>query len=95
MGILRRNKSSADIEHRIRDAIAAMRPLLRNQELNVELLAFDGASGVATLRLEGDCPDCDLNVGALRTGIEAHLRLRVPEIAEVRTTTTGEKTRDG
>ena len=95
MGILRRNQSSADIEKRIRDAIASMRPLLRIQSLEVDLVTFDGASGVATLRLEGDCPDCDLNADALRTGIEAHLRLRVPEIEEVRTTTSPGKTRDG
>lgn len=95
MGILRRNKKSADIEHRIRDAIAAMRPLLRIQTVEVELTSFDAASGVALLRLEGDCPDCDLNAEVLRTGIEAHLRLRVPEINEVRTTTSPEATRDG
>jgi len=95
MGILRRNKTSADIEHRIRDAITSLRPLLRIHPLQVELESFDRASGVAVLRLEGDCPDCDLNADALRTGIEAHLRLRVPEIEEVRTTTTPEATRDG
>lgn len=95
MGILRRNQSSADVEHRIRDAIATMRPLLRIQELAIELVAFDAASGVATLRLEGDCPDCDLNADALQTGIQAHLRLRVPEIAAVRTTTAPAKDRDG
>ena len=95
MGILRRNRPSADIEHRIRDAIAAMRPLLRIQPLAIELVRFDPASGVAVIRMEGDCPECDLNADALRTGIEAHLRLRVPEINEVRTLTSPEATRDG
>ena len=95
MGILRRNQSSADIEHRIRDAIASLRPLLRIHPLQVELVSFDGESGVALLRLEGDCPDCDLNADALRTGIEAHLRLRVPEIEAVRTTTSPEAPRNG
>jgi len=95
MGILRRNQTSAEIERRIRDAIASMRPLLRTHTMEVELVSFDRASGVAVLRLDGDCPDCDLNADALATGIEAHLRLRVPEIEEVRTTTTAEAPRDG
>jgi Fe-S cluster biogenesis protein NfuA len=50
----------------------------------VELVEFQFESGVAVLRLSGDCPDCDLTAGHLRQGIEANLRQRVPEIREVR-----------
>lgn len=95
MGILRRTKSSTDIEHRIRDAIASMRPLLRMNTLEVELVRFEAPTGVAVLRLAGDCPDCDLHVDALTSGIEAHLKLRVPELEAIRTTTSLEKGRDG
>lgn len=50
----------------------------------MELVEFQFDSGVAVLRLSGDCPDCDLTAGHLRQGIEANLRRRVPEIREVR-----------
>jgi Fe-S cluster biogenesis protein NfuA len=75
----------AVVEGRIREAIAGLRPLLHVTEPeSVELLRFDLQSGVAVLRLDGGCPDCDMPATALMQGIEAHLRLRVPEIHVVR-----------
>jgi Fe-S cluster biogenesis protein NfuA len=73
------------IEARIRDALAGLRPLLHFESAHLELVRFEAASGVALLRLDGACPDCDLTAATLRQGIEAHLRLRVPEVREVRT----------
>jgi Fe-S cluster biogenesis protein NfuA len=87
MGIFgRRSTDRADVERRITDAITAMRPLLRIETVAIELQTFDAASGVAVLRIAGDCPDCDMSAIELRAGIEAHLQRRVPEIREVRTT---------
>lgn len=74
------------IETRIRDAIVGLRPLLHVSEPeSIELVHFDLQSGVAVLRLDGGCPDCDMPVAALMQGIEAHLKLRIPEIHVVRT----------
>ena len=95
MGILRRDKSGAGTEHRIRDAIASMQPLLRLGTAHVELVRFEPVEGIAVVRLEGDCPDCELNAEVLLTGIEAHLRLRVPEIRAVRTVPSPAVGRDG
>ena len=82
--MLRRARGGAEaIEHRIRDAIDELQPLLPLDEGKVELVRFDPASGVATLRLAGGCPECDLTLGSLLVGITAHLRMRVPEIREV------------
>jgi Fe-S cluster biogenesis protein NfuA len=79
------------IEGRIREAIAGLRPLLHVKTPEaIELLHFDLGSGVAVLRLDGGCPDCDMPMTALMEGIEAHLRLRVPEIHVVRTESSGE-----
>jgi Fe-S cluster biogenesis protein NfuA len=87
MGILGKNRRSGDeIERRIRDAIAAMRPLLRIESMGVELVRYERTTGLALLRIDGDCPDCNMSGAVLRTGIEAHLRGRVPEIHEVRIT---------
>ena len=84
MGLLRRGRDSdAAIEARIREAIEGLRPLL-GVDGGVELVNFEGASGVAVLRVEGDCPQCEMPVATFLQGIEAHLRMRVPEIREIR-----------
>ena len=85
MGILNgRHSRGAAIEARIRGAIDELRPMLRIESSGVELLRFEEATGVAVLRVEGDCPDCEMTAAMLLQGIAAHLRLRVPEIREVR-----------
>jgi Fe-S cluster biogenesis protein NfuA len=61
-----------------------MLPLLHIEKMDLALVSFDSATGVTVLRIAGDCPDCDMTATELRAGIEAHLRLRVPEITEVR-----------
>ena len=84
MSLLRRGRNdTAAIEARIREAIDGLRPLLGVQN-GVELVNFERDSGVAVLRVEGDCPECEMPVATLLQGIEAHLRLRVPEIREIR-----------
>ena len=81
------SKRSA-VEVRIREAIIGLRPLLRvNAPEVIDLVHFDLRSGVVVLRLDGGCPDCDMPVAALMQGIEAHLKLRVPEIRSVRAET--------
>ena len=82
-----RTKSTdrADALHgRIRTAVVEMRPLLRLELHELDLATFDEASGTATLRIDGDCPDCELSPERLQQGIEAHLRQRIPEIRIVR-----------
>ena len=55
-----------------------------HMEATVELVEFDAESGTAVLRVEGDCPDCELSAANLIEGIGAHLRARVPEVRDVR-----------
>lgn len=91
MGLLKRGRtSSAAIEARIREAIEGLRPLLGVGSCDVELVTFEVATGIAVLRVEGDCPHCEMPVATLLQGIEAHLRLRVPEIREIRPVSTVE-----
>jgi Fe-S cluster biogenesis protein NfuA len=71
-------------EERITDALAQVAAMLRLDQAVVELVEFEQRTGVAVLRLRGDCPDCEMSVSSLRDGIEAQLRLRVPEVREVR-----------
>jgi len=77
-------RDDESVERRIRHALTEMRPLLRLDAAVIELVEFDGSTGVAVLRIVGDCPDCDMDAGMLREGIEANLRMRVPEISAVR-----------
>lgn len=62
--------------------------MLRLDRAVIELVSFERSTGVAVLRLHGDCPDCEMSVSALRDGIEAQLRMRVPEVREVRSLAT-------
>ena len=85
MGLLNRGRGrSQAIEDRIREAIEGLRPLLGATAGRVELVTFEPLSGIATLRVDGDCPDCEMPAATFLQGIEAHLRRRVPEIREVR-----------
>ena len=79
-----KQRSSPDLESRIRAAIEGMRPLLRIETMDVELIEFEAAEGIAVLRVAGDCPDCQLSAEMLTVGIEAHLRQQVPEIRSIR-----------
>lgn len=88
MGVFRRSRADSDpkaaTEARIREAIDGLRPLLPIETVDIELLDFDLDTGVARMRIEGDCPDCDMKASMLVQGIEAHLRLRVHELREIR-----------
>jgi Fe-S cluster biogenesis protein NfuA len=79
-------RGDGGIDGRIREALAELRPLLHIQQANLELVQFDVGSGTALLRLEGDCPDCEMSAAMMIEGIGAHLRARVPEVKDVRGT---------
>lgn len=79
-----KQRTGTDVEGDIRTAIDGMRPLLRIETMDIELVAFEMENSVAVIRCTGDCPDCDLSAENLTVGIEAHLRQQVPEIRAVR-----------
>ncbi len=79
-----KQRTGTDVEGDIRTAIDGMRPLLRIETMDIELVAFEMENSVAVIRCTGDCPDCDLSAENLTVGIEAHLRHQVPEIRAVR-----------
>jgi Fe-S cluster biogenesis protein NfuA len=89
MGVLRKHSSGArarpTVEDRIVEAIDGLRPLLHFEAGRIELVEFRAETGVATMRIEGDCPDCEMPAAAFLRAIEAHLRQRVPEVRHVRT----------
>ena len=77
-------RGERDIDNRIRETLVELRPLLHIAEANIELVQFEEESGTAVLRVEGDCPDCEMSAANMIEGIAAHLRSRVPEVKDVR-----------
>jgi Fe-S cluster biogenesis protein NfuA len=80
----RRDARDAErVEARIRDVLVEMRALLPIEPRALELARFDASSGVAELRVDGDCPECALSLANLMEGIAQHLRSRIPEVRAV------------
>jgi Fe-S cluster biogenesis protein NfuA len=77
-------RSDRDIDNRIRETLLEVRPLLHIAEAHIELVQFEEQTGTAVLRVEGDCPDCEMSAANMIEGIAAHLRSRVPEVKDVR-----------
>ena len=77
-------RGERDVDSRIRETIVELRPLLHIAEADIELVEFEEESGTAVLRVEGDCPDCEMSAANMMEGIAAHLRARVPEVKDVR-----------
>ena len=82
--IFPRRSEEPDIDVRIRQTLVEIRPLLHIRDAEVALVDFDAPTGTAILRIEGDCPDCELSAANMIEGIGAHLRARVPEVKDVR-----------
>lgn len=76
----------AALEARIRHELEHAGAILRLDHARLDLVAFDAASGVAWLDVDGGCPDCALSVSTFHTAVAAHLRRVVPEVREVRLT---------
>jgi Fe-S cluster biogenesis protein NfuA len=79
----RGTRGDNDVDTRIRETLGEIRELL-HMDATIDLVQFEEHTGLAALRVEGDCPDCDLSAANMMEGIGAHLRARVPEVKDVR-----------
>ena len=68
---------------RIEEVLDSIRPAIRADGGDVELLEFDEASGVVEVRLIGACESCPISMMTLKEGIEKRLRSSVPGVVEV------------
>jgi Fe-S cluster biogenesis protein NfuA len=68
---------------RIEEVLDSIRPAIRADGGDVELLEFDEDSGVVELRLMGACESCPISMMTLKEGIEKRLRSLVPGVVEV------------
>lgn len=72
-----------DARHRIEEVLETIRPALRSDGGDVELIDFDEEDGVVQLRLMGACGSCPVSMLTLKRGIEQRLTAAVPEVREI------------
>lgn len=70
-----------NLEERVERALDQIRPALRMDGGNVELIEVD--EGIAKVRLMGACGGCPMSTMTLKMGIERAVRSSVPEIKSV------------
>ena len=67
----------------IEKALDLIRPALRNDGGDVELVDVDETAGQVKVKLTGACGSCPMSQMTLRMGVERVLREQVPEVKEV------------
>ncbi|MEZ4455646.1 MAG: NifU family protein [Gemmatimonadales bacterium] len=72
-----------EVIDRIEQTLDSLRPYISSHRGTVEVVDFDEADGILTLRLGGTCHGCAASTITLRQGIEARLRQHVPEVRVV------------
>jgi Fe-S cluster biogenesis protein NfuA len=74
-------EASMSVVEKIEESLDVIRPALREDGGDVELVGFD--DGVVQLRLVGACSACPISTMTVKQGIERRLKSAVPEIREV------------
>lgn len=72
-----------DTREQIESVLDAVRPAIRADGGDVELVGFDRDEGRVRLRMVGACHACPLSTMTLKAGIEQRLRMQVPEVRSV------------
>ncbi len=73
---------SAELIKRIEDALDTMRPFLRADGGDVQLVSIE-PDMVVKLRLLGACSACEMSHMTMKAGIEEGIRKSIPEIMAV------------
>ncbi len=68
---------------KIEAVIEEIRPAVRADGGDVELIGFDAEDGRVELRLVGACHTCPHSLLTLQVGIEHRLRSQLPEVKSV------------
>lgn len=75
--------SAATMLDKIEAVIEEIRPAVRADGGDVELVSFDPEEGLVELRLVGACHGCPSALLTLKGGIEHRLRTQLPEVKSV------------
>ena len=76
------------IEARILEVLSSIRPAIRADGGDIELVEFDERTGRVDIRMVGACYACPMSMLTLKAGIVQRLRLIVPEAQRVDTVDT-------
>ena len=76
-------KDTSSAIDRIEDVLDRIRPAVRADGGDIELVRFDEASGQVQVRMVGACYACPMSMATLRAGIEQSLRMSIPEVRSV------------
>ena len=68
---------------RIEEVLGSIRPALRADGGDVELVDYDEVDGIVQLRLMGACGSCPISTMTLKQGIERRIMMAVPEVKGV------------
>ena len=82
MSDLKQGQSTGVLE-RIEQTLDTLRPYIASHRGHVEVVDFDDADGTLLLRLGGTCHGCSASSITLKQGIEARLKVAVPEVKVV------------
>ncbi len=72
----------ADLEKRVKDVIASIRPYLQNDGGDIEFVSLSDDK-IVYVELQGHCGSCPHALATLKQGVEAAVREEVPEIVSV------------
>ena len=68
---------------RIEEVLESVRPAIQMDGGDVEFVDFNESDGVVSLRLIGHCVGCPMSRATLKNGIEARLKMAVPQVRYV------------
>ncbi|TFG66961.1 MAG: NifU family protein [Gemmatimonadales bacterium] len=71
------------MEARILEVLSSIRPAIRADGGDIELVEFDELTGRVDIRMVGACYACPMSMLTLKAGIEQRLRMIVPEVKTV------------
>jgi Fe-S cluster biogenesis protein NfuA len=69
----------------VESALEEIRPALRMDGGDCEVVGIDDADGLVRLRLVGACGGCPMSALTLKSGIERIVRERVPGVRRIET----------
>lgn len=75
--------AAATMLDKIESVIDEIRPAIRADGGDIELVAFDPDEGRVEVRLVGACHSCPYSLLTLQGGIEQRLRRQLPEVKTV------------
>jgi Fe-S cluster biogenesis protein NfuA len=73
----------SEFETRVREVLESLRPMLRADGGDIDLVLADEARGRVEVHLTGACGHCSAAVITLSMGVEVRLREAIPTIREV------------